>query len=287
MTTQIERARPQIADAVVGRLCRRKASAFGKAGSDVCRRHVDRGLDALIHDLGSGTTAKARDVVHDLLDTYCGDGLNFSDLRAYALGLRAEVRAVIEADPATRACSEEWFFEFVLVATMRFMAWRDEVQAEEAAKRGVAHLESQLAELEVALRDKTQLLNLIHQTSTPIVPIGEGILVVPLIGTFDGARTELLTERLLQAIGQGKTLTAILDVSGVPVFDNNAAELMLRLGQAVRLLGAGAILVGLSPQNAKTIVELGIDLGGLETCGTLQDGLTRALLRQRKKIMRF
>jgi anti-anti-sigma factor len=141
-------------------------------------------------------------------------------------------------------------------------------------------LEGQLAELAAALDEKTQLLELIRQASTPIVPVVRGIVVVPLVGTLDAFRAELVTERLLHEVVRLKARTAILDVSGVPLFDTHAAQLILRLARSVRLLGTRVLLVGMSPETARTIVGLGVDLGAVESHATLQDGLARALSLQ-------
>jgi anti-anti-sigma factor len=161
---------------------------------------------------------------------------------------------------------------------------REEVFQKEAARLEAQHLESQLDELRAAFAEKTALLEQLHQTSTPIAPVVEGILVVPLVGTVDAARTELLTERLLQAVTQARAQVVILDISGVPGFDAVAAALIVRLGQAVRLLGAELIVVGMAPATARTIVELGVELAGLRALGSLQDGLALALRLRRLTI---
>jgi rsbT co-antagonist protein RsbR len=215
--------------------------------------------------------------------------LGFADLRAYVLTLRKEVRDALVNDPVTaevRTRIEEWFFELLLACTTRFMAFRDEAIQQQSARESVERLESQLAELALALDEKTQLLDVIRQASTPIVPVVNGILVVPLVGTFDAFRAELLTEKLLHEITRCKARTAILDISGVPVFDTLAAQLMIRLARSVRLLGARVYLVGMSPNIARTVVGLGIELGSLESYATLQDGLARALVSQNMEIVR-
>src|SRR5690606_15744148 len=98
-------------------------------------------------------------------------------------------------------------------------------------------------------------------------------------------RAELLTDRLLSEVGRTRARVAILDISGVPVFDTDAAQLIIRLARSVGLLGAKVILVGISPENARTIVELGIELDQIMTCQALQDGLRKALAFLRMKIV--
>lgn len=285
--SSLERAHSQTANAAAERLCKRTASAFRRVGMDVCLSYVDAALTALEQDVSSGKRVAVRAVVYALVSELGDEGLTFADLRFYNQTLRQYVRESLGTDPEAadiRLQVEDWFFELLTVCTMRFMAWRDEQVRCETAKLGVLHLESQLVELKVALDEKTELLELIRQASTPIAPVVHGILVVPLVGTFDALRAELLTERLLQEIARLRSKAAIIDISGVPLFDTAAAQLIIRLARSVRLLGAAAFLVGMSPENAKTIVDLGVDLTGLKTLATLQDGLAQALVLQRLKI---
>ncbi|MCA9701334.1 MAG: STAS domain-containing protein, partial [Myxococcales bacterium] len=141
--------------------------------------------------------------------------------------------------------------------------------------------ETQLADLRVAFEEKTQLLEVIRQASTPIATVSDGILVVPMVGTFDSFRAELLTEKLLTEVSRTQAHSVLLDISGAPLFETQAAQLVIRMARTVRLLGARLILVGMSPDSARTIVDLGVDLGDLETFGTLQAGLERASQRPR------
>jgi anti-anti-sigma factor len=275
--------RAEIVAAVTGRLFKRRSSAFQKVGEASCRAHVGAALSALIEDLEADGREAVRASVPPMLDELMPEGLNFSDVRFFSRMLREHARAAVPEDQ--RLAVEDWFYEHLSVCTMQFMVRRDERLVKEAAKRGLERFESQLAELQVALAEKTELLETIRQASTPIAPVVRGILVVPLVGVFDGFRAELLTEKLLDEIARAHARAAILDVSGVPVFDTDAAELIVRLARSVRLLGAEVLLVGLSPDNARTIVELGVDLTSLRTLGTLQDGLAKALVSQRLKIV--
>jgi rsbT co-antagonist protein RsbR len=289
----LHRAREQIVAAVATRICGRAATVFATAGEAACRGYVEAGFDALVQDLAASRPSGTRSVAYRLVEELGGAGLGFADLRAYVLTLRKEVRDALatgtEIGPETdefRTRIEEWFFELLLACTTRFMAFRDDAMQQQSARESVERLESQLAELALALDEKTQLLDVIRQASTPIVPVVNGILVVPLVGTFDAFRAELLTEKLLHEIGRNKARTAILDISGVPVFDTLAAQLMIRLARSVRLLGARVYLVGMSPDIARTVVGLGIELGSLESYATLQDGLARALGSQNMEIIR-
>jgi anti-anti-sigma factor len=287
MPTPLARAHTEIAEAVVARLASRATSVYGRMGQPACRVHVDRTLVALEQDIASARLEAVRDAMQRLVEALAADGMVFADLRFFAQTLRSCVRGAIAAEPAgLREQVDDWFFELILVSSMRFIVQREAALQERAAKLELQRLESQLVELQAALAEKTDLLEMIRQASTPIAPVVEGILVVPLVGTFDAVRAETLTEKLLQEVARVHARAAILDISGVPVFDTMAAQLIIRLGQAVRLLGTEVFLVGMSPHNARTIVDLDIDLSGLRTLGTLRDGLARALVLQGLKIVR-
>jgi anti-anti-sigma factor len=287
MPTTLQHLHSEIIDATVSRLVGRRVGVHAQLGQQVCRRHVELAFDALEADLQSGQFEAVRAVMQTIVDELAGRRLNFSDLRFFVLSLRSSVRAAVtwtSQDDDLRARLDDWFFELLLVCTMRFVAQRDTALQEQTAKLEVEQLESRLAEVQGLLAEKTELLELIRQASTPIAPVVQGILVVPMVGVFDAVRAENLTEKLLHEVTRLRARAAILDISGVPMFDTAAAQLILRLVRAVRLLGTEVFLVGMSPDNARTIVQLGIDLAGIGTLGTLQDGLARALKLQRLKI---
>ncbi|HEY8377973.1 MAG TPA: STAS domain-containing protein [Nannocystis sp.] len=262
-------------------------SAFRVAGIEVCRRHAEAIVAALHTDLTANKRDAGRAAVLALITELAPQGLSFADLRFFVQTLRRLALAALaeaSADADQRAAVEEWSFELVLVVAMRYVVRREQAMQEQAAKLEIEKLESQLAELSAALEEKTRLVEIIRQASTPIVPVVEGILVVPLVGMFDSFRAGLLTEKLLQEVSRTRARVVIVDISGVPLFDSESAQLVIRLTQAVRLLGTTMILVGVSPAIAGTIVSLGVDLSGLTTLGTLQDGLEHALALQRLAI---
>jgi anti-anti-sigma regulatory factor len=281
--TWLDESQPALAEAVGRRLSLRTGSVFRDIGEVACRAHVDAALDALRDDLRTGKPEALRAATLAMIEELTPRGLGFADLRTFVQSLRT---AVLGAPGAaeSRDSLDGWFFELVMVCTMRFVVHREETIQRRAAQLEVEHLESQLDELKAAFAEKTDLLERIRQTSTPIAPVVEGILVVPLVGVFDTLRAELLTERLLQEVTRARASVVILDITGVPVFDAEAAELIVRLGGAVRMLGTELILVGVSPATASAIVELGVELTGLRARGTLQDGLALALRLRRLKI---
>jgi ABC-type sugar transport system substrate-binding protein len=115
--------------------------------------------------------------------------------------------------------------------------------------------------------------SIIHDLSTPIVPINDEILVLPLIGMIDSIRAQQIMESMLDAILRQRAHVLIVDITGVAVVDTQVANYLMQSAQAARLLGAQVILVGIAPEVAQTIVQLGVDLSSIITRGTLREGL--------------
>ena len=113
----------------------------------------------------------------------------------------------------------------------------------------------------------------IMEVSTPTIEVWEGIVAVPLVGTLDTPRAQLLMEVLLKHIVDTKSSVAIIDITGVPTIDTRTAQHLIETITAVKLLGAQVILTGVRPEIAQTIVYLGIDLSGLITRSSLASGL--------------
>ncbi len=128
---------------------------------------------------------------------------------------------------------------------------------------------------QVILRQQQEMLEL----STPVVELWEGILALPLIGTLDSARTQVVMESLLQRIVDTGAGIAIIDITGVPTVDTLVAQHLLKTVAAARLMGAECLISGIRPQIAQTIVHLGVDLGEVVTKATLADAFTVALAR--------
>jgi rsbT co-antagonist protein RsbR len=128
---------------------------------------------------------------------------------------------------------------------------------------------------EVINRQQQELLEL----STPVVKLWDGILALPMIGTLDSARTQVVMESLLQKIVETESQIAIIDITGVPTVDTLVAQHLLKTVTALRLMGADCIISGVRPQIAQTIVHLGVDLQGVTTKANLADALALALKR--------
>jgi rsbT co-antagonist protein RsbR len=128
---------------------------------------------------------------------------------------------------------------------------------------------------EVINRQQREMLEL----STPVVKLWEGILALPMIGTLDSARTQVVMESLLQKVVETGAQIAILDITGVPTVDTLVAQHLIKTVTALRLMGAECIISGVRPQIAQTIVHLGVDLQGITTKANLADALALALRR--------
>jgi len=138
----------------------------------------------------------------------------------------------------------------------------------------------QKAREEVINRQQREMLEL----STPVVKLWDGILALPMIGTLDSARTQVVMENLLQKVVETGAQIAILDITGVPTVDTLVAQHLLKTVTALRLMGAECIISGVRPQIAQTIVHLGVDLQGVTTKANLADALALALKRTGSKL---
>jgi rsbT co-antagonist protein RsbR len=124
-----------------------------------------------------------------------------------------------------------------------------------------------------------QLLEL----STPVVKLWEGVVAVPLVGTLDSARAQVVMERLLQTLVDTGSPYAIIDITGVPAVDTQVAQHILKTVVAARLMGADCIISGIRPQIAQTIVALGIEFGDIATKASLADALRYVISRTRRE----
>jgi rsbT co-antagonist protein RsbR len=123
------------------------------------------------------------------------------------------------------------------------------------------------------------------ELSTPVVRLWEGIIAVPLVGTLDSARTQLVMEKLLDTLVATGADHAVIDITGVPTVDTEVAQHLLKTVSAARLLGAECTISGIRPQVAQTIVSLGIEFGDIATKATLADALALALRQAGLKVV--
>jgi rsbT co-antagonist protein RsbR len=135
---------------------------------------------------------------------------------------------------------------------------------------------------QIIARQQEEMLEL----STPVVKLWEGVLALPLIGTLDSARTQVVMQNLLEAIVSTGAEIAIIDITGVPTVDTLVAQHLLKTVAAARLMGADCIISGIRPQIAQTIIHLGVDLANVTTKATLADAFSIALRRSGLSIIR-
>jgi anti-anti-sigma factor len=148
-----------------------------------------------------------------------------------------------------------------------------ERRAHEALQR------ARLEEQRVASQEKVIAAqqDTLRELSTPLIPVADGVVIMPLIGALDTQRAQQVMEVLLQGVEQHRAHTAILDVTGILLVDTQVAAMLIQAAQAVKLLGAQVVLTGIGPQIAQTLVRIGVDLRGIQTQSSLQAGIGVAL----------
>jgi rsbT co-antagonist protein RsbR len=215
-------------------------------------------------DINDTTGAHWKEMVHfleDLSRTRVLQGFDSYQTATFVFSLKKPIftrlRSELIKEPEVLA--DETWLSTELLDKMGLLTVRAFQQAREA----------------VINRQQEELLEL----STPVVKLWDGILAIPMIGTLDSARTQLVMESLLQKIVEEGALMAIIDITGVPTVDTLVAQHLLKTVTAIRLMGADCIISGVRPQIAQTIVHLGVDLKGVTTKANLADALSLALKR--------
>lgn len=141
---------------------------------------------------------------------------------------------------------------------------------------GLFMLETYAAARDTVIAEQAESL---LELSTPVVKLWDGVVALPLVGTLDSARTQIVMEALLQALVDTGSEHAIIDITGVAAVDTQVAQHLLKTVQAARLLGAECIISGIRPQIAQTVVALGIEFGDIQTKANLADAMLLALRR--------
>jgi rsbT co-antagonist protein RsbR len=220
--------------------------------------------DSALGDLSDIEVAQAlplRNFLETLSRTRAVQGFTSAQTATFIFSLKKSIfkrlREDLSSDPK-RLADETWsaselFDRLGMFAVMAFQKSREDV---------IRRQEAEMLEL-----------------STPVVKLWNGVLALPLIGTLDSARTQVVMESLLQRIVESGSEIAIIDITGVPTVDTLVAQHLLKTVTAIRLMGAECIISGIRPQIAQTVVHLGIDLEGVTTKATLADGLSLALKR--------
>jgi rsbT co-antagonist protein RsbR len=125
----------------------------------------------------------------------------------------------------------------------------------------------------------------LKELSAPLIPVFEGISVMPLVGTIDTERARLIMENLLNGVIKFESQVVLIDITGVPIVDTMVAHHLIQASEAVRLVGADCVLVGIRPEIAQTIVNLGIHLGKFPTTSSLRKGIQLALSMTGREII--
>ena len=205
--------------------------------------------------------AEARAFLEDLSRTRARQGFSPSETAMFVFSLKqpffARLRQEIGRDPDALG-DEMWNASVVLD---RLGLYTTEVY--------------QKSREEVIVHQQREMLEL----STPVVQLWQGVLGLPLIGTLDSARTQVVMENLLRSIVETGATIAVIDITGVPTVDTLVAQHLLKTVAAARLMGADCIISGIRPQIAQTIVHLGVDLNAVTTKATLADAFAVALQR--------
>ena len=238
----------------------------GALGRRVSRGELERELGelfaAMLEVLGSevGDRAEIRRLLTEMSGSLARQGLSPTDTAVSVFSLKTAVLGLIEAEPDNSGLYRDF---------SHFSRFIDEL--------GLITFDAYVSVREEVIHAQTeQLLEL----STPVVKLWDGVVAVPLVGTLDSARTQVVMENLLQALVDTGSEHAIVDITGVPAVDTQVAQHLLRTVMAARLMGAECIVSGIRPQIAQTIVALGIEFGGIATKATLADALA-AVLRQK------
>jgi rsbT co-antagonist protein RsbR len=246
--------------------------AAGTARNEGARRTMEAEASELLHTLRQGLEqggdpaqldapawAAMRESLEALSRSRVAQGQGVGETNAFILALKRPLFQAVKDRHGSdvKAAMDAMWNLSVLVDTM--------------AQRSVTMY--QRTREDVIKRQQQELLEL----STPVIKLWEGVLAVPMIGTLDSARTQLVMEALLQRIVDTGAQLAIIDITGVPTVDTLVAQHLLKTVSAIRLMGAECIISGIRPQIAQTIVHLGIDLQGIASKANLADALALAL----------
>jgi len=219
-------------------------------------------------NFGSKGWTAARELLQQVSASRARQGFSPTEVATFVLSLKQPLFAAIRREQAK---NQDKLFDTVWVAT--------EMLDRLALITTEAYITTRE---ELIVRQQQELLEL----STPVVKLWEGILALPIIGTLDSSRTQVVMENLLQSIVSTNSRYAIIDITGVPTVDTLVAQHLLKTITAARLMGAECIISGVRPQIAQTIVHLGINLEDVITKAKLSDALALALQKSGRTVVR-
>jgi rsbT co-antagonist protein RsbR len=221
-----------------------------------------------VTDVAGPEWSSTREMLHEVAASRAKQGFTSSETATFLLSMKqpifSAIRAEFAKDPDAQY-QEIWtatalLDKLALLTTEGFIATKEQMIA----------------------RQQEELLEL----STPVVKLWDGILALPMIGTLDSARTQVVMESLLQAIVETNSKVAIIDITGVPTVDALVAQHLIKTITAARLMGADCIISGIRPQIAQTIVHLGINLSDIITKARLADAFALALGKSGRAVVK-
>ncbi|MEV6814159.1 STAS domain-containing protein [Micromonospora sp. NPDC051296] len=256
LTSRVEAITQRWTEVVAGQLRGRLSQAeLVRQVQELHRALVDAlGKGAV--DLAAEEAAELRAVLAELSRGQARQGFSATETATGVFALKDALLGVMEADQAAGTLRDYVAFS-ALVDQMSLFTFESYVRTRESL---IADQAEQLLEL-----------------STPVVKLWEGVVAVPLVGTLDSARAQVVMERLLQTLVDTSSPYAIIDITGVPAVDTQVAQHILKTVVAARLMGADCIISGIRPQIAQTIVALGIEFGDIATKASLADALRHVL----------
>lgn len=240
----------------------------GNLGNRLTIAELDHDIREIYDFLVAGAESETRSVL---------GGGSFDELRALLAEL-SSTRARQGFTPTETAISVYALKEAVLAVLEEHEDLRGYKAFAELSRLvddlGLFMLEAYAATRDSVIAEQAETL---LELSTPVVKLWDGVVALPLVGTLDSARTQVVMEALLQALVDTGSEHAIIDITGVPAVDTQVAQHLLKTVQAARLLGADCIISGIRPQIAQTVVGLGIEFGDIHTKASLSDALLLAL----------
>jgi rsbT co-antagonist protein RsbR len=266
---QLQQSQAQVQQQWLNELRHVVASSNGRISDAALQQQTAEFLKLLSEAIGGGDLAAAahgkatplRDFLEDLSRSRAIQGFAFDETATFVFSLKRPIFDLVRqaySNDAEGLATEIWAITELL----------------DGLGLHTAKIYQRSRE-EVINRQQQDLLEI----STPVVKLWDGILALPVIGTLDSARTQIVMETLLQRIVETEAEIAIIDITGVPTVDTLVAQHLLKTVTAIRLMGADCIISGIRPQIAQTIVHLGVELGNVATKATLADALSLAMKR--------
>ena len=251
----------------------RKLTAAEREQANRLSREFVRALKSALQrnnsgDISGADWAGVREFLVDLSSRRAKDGYTPRETASFVFSLKQPLFSALKNELGSdgKTLADEVWLATVLIDELGLLTTESYQKSRE----------------EVITRQQKELLEL----STPVVRLWENILALPLIGTLDSARTQVVMQNLLEAIVQTRSDYAIIDITGVPVVDTLVAQHLLKTVAAARLMGADCLISGIRPQIAQTIIHLGVDLSDVTTKATLADAFELALRRSGHKVVR-